>query len=165
MNKIIAVVITLTICLFIGFSIIQSINNGFTDFYSRHFVSGNIKESIDNKIFRKTITVIPKQINIEGQIVKFKECWIEEQTQEVHNFIFFKSKRYLKIYNLCLTLECPNDFGKRHFIVEEDLHEGFSYRGFNKENNLLLTKTLKKYSPIVLGSVLSKTGRICVGKT
>lgn len=111
--------------------IFKVLNNVSIEFYSPRSVSNSIDESIKKKIFVKDVEANPNELNIGNEKIKFKQCWIEERTQVVFRFIFFKSIRKLDNFNFCFTLEnkLSDNIDTRFRFIKDGAEYSFACKG------------------------------------
>jgi hypothetical protein len=128
-NKwIIFAIVIITLLTLLG--VVRYLNNKSVEYYSQYWESFSLDEAKKNDVFIKEVKIIPNQIQRDEKIIKFKNCWIEEQTQIIYKFLFVKTRKYLGRYNLCFTLQNPksDNIWKDYFFVRDDLGRSFGCR-------------------------------------
>lgn len=124
-----AVIVVIICIVLIAFLIWKVIDNYLSEKYSPGYCSRSIEDSkIDNK-FIKAAKPAPSELHLDSYTIKIKECWIEERTQVLYKYLFFKRDKKLGSYYLCITLNndiAINGFDRSYRFWREGSKYGFA---------------------------------------
>jgi hypothetical protein len=79
--------------------------NYLTENYSTSYHSWSLEEAKKNGVFIQEVKIAPSQIQLNGESIEFKECWIEQGTKITYTLLFFKTTRKTTNGFLCFTLK------------------------------------------------------------